>query len=171
MNQTADIETELPPVPEAIKTAYRALIAGVDSLIADLSVRLQHYIRCSPGCSSCCRAFSLLPLEAALIAEKRGRLRLPAAAHDECPQLAEQRCAIYASRPLICRTQGLAIGYIDEANEQIEVSACPLNFSEQHPFEYDDLLIIDPFNDRLAELNAIYCRSAGLDPQRRLPMG
>ncbi len=171
MTPTADIDTHLPPVPEPIKAAYRALIAEVDRLTADLSIRLQRYLHCGPGCSSCCRAFSVLPLEAALIAEHRGRPRPPAAARGECPLLAEQRCTIYAWRPLICRTQGLAIGYIDQANEQIDVSACPLNFSEEHPFDYDDLLLIDPFNDRLAALNAIYCEAAGLDPHRRLVLG
>ena len=171
MNHKTVIDTHLPPLPEPIQTAYRSLIAEVDNLTADLSIRLQRYINCGPGCSSCCRAFSVLPLEAALIAEQRGRSRPPAATEDGCPLLAEQRCTIYACRPLICRTQGLAIGYIDEANKQIDVSACPLNFSEEHRFDYDDLLLIDPFNDRLAELNAGYCEAAGLDPLRRLALG
>lgn len=171
MTQLTDMETSLPPVPEPIKAAYRALIADVDRLAADLGIRLQRHIRCGPGCSSCCRVFSVLPLEAALVAEQRGRPRLPANAEDACPLLAEQLCTIYAYRPLICRTQGLAIGYIDEVNEQIEVSACLLNFSEKHPFDYDDLLLIDPFNNRLTELNATYCESAGLDPHRRLVLG
>jgi len=88
-----------------------------------------------------------------------------------CPLLKNDHCSIYPHRPLICRTQGLPIGYIDEIIEQIEVSACPLNFAEDHPFEYDDLLLLDPFNIRLSRLNEIYCQAAGIDEQTRVALG
>lgn len=159
------------PVPENIRNEYDSLVAELDRLIFTLTRKLQGFITCTPGCSSCCRRFSVLPLEAALIAASSATpLRRPSS--DElCPLLDNDRCSIYAQRPLICRTQGLPIGYIDEDNERIEVSACPLNFPEGHPFEYDDLLLLDTFNSRLAALNRSYCRAAEIATDLRLPLG
>lgn len=161
----------LPPVPINIREKYDSLVLDLDRLIVRLSQRLQSFINCAPGCSPCCREFSVLPLEAALIAGSTAAVLKPISDAGHCPLLDDNRCSIYPQRPLICRTQGLPIGYIDEATEQIEVSACPLNFSEDHPFEYDDLLLLDPFNTRLAALNNSYCQKAGIAAGHRLPLG
>ena len=171
MNGISPSGTLLPPLPEALKAAYLALVGRVDEVAADLVSRLHHTIHCGPGCSSCCRPFSVLPLEAALVRESAGPACHRPDTSDGCPLLANHRCTIYPARPLICRTQGLAIGYVDETNEQVAVSACPLNFSEEYPLGHDDLFYIDPFNSRLAALNLVYCREAGLDPHIRLPLG
>ena len=165
------ITAPLPPVPETIKNEYVALVSDLDRLILTLSQRLQSFINCAPGCSSCCQKFSILPLEAALIAVPATASLNPISGGEQCTLLEDNRCSIYPQRPLICRTQGLPIGYVDETNEQIEVSACPLNFSDDHPFEYDDLLLLDPFNSRLAALNSSYCQGAGIAADRRLPLG
>lgn len=164
------IPAPLPPVPKTIRDEYRALVLDLDRLIVTLSQRLRSFINCGPGCSSCCRKFSVLPLEAALIAGPPAPSVRSIGGEEQCPLLDNNRCTIYQQRPLICRTQGLPIGYVDETNEQIEVSACPLNFSEDHPFEYDDLLLLDPFNSRLAALNRSYCQKAGLAADLRLPL-
>ncbi len=164
-------DQRLVPVPESLKTAYHELTEEVDRTIAQLSTRLQNFLRCAPGCSSCCRSFSVFPLEAALIREQREKAPRPQQPQQSCPLLVEQRCSVYAQRPLICRTQGLPIAYVDEISEQIEVSACPLNFSSDHPFELDDLFFIDPFNARLAALNTTYCEHGGLPPEARIPIG
>lgn len=163
----------LVPVPESLKRVYHELIEEVDRATAQLSTRLQGFVRCAPGCSSCCRSFSVFPLEAALIEDQAGKRQpqQPQQSHQSCPLLIEQRCSVYAQRPLICRTQGLPIAYVDEISEQIEVSACRLNFSDEHPFELDDLFFIDPFNARLAALNSSYCEHGGLVPEARIPIG
>lgn len=158
-------------VPKIIRNEYDSLVVDLDRLIFTLNQKLQGFINCTPGCSSCCRRFSVLPLEAALIAASPAiSLRRPSS-DDLCPLLENDRCSIYLQRPLICRTQGLPIGYIDEDNERIEVSACPLNFPEDHPFKYDYLLLLDTFNSRLAALNRSYCREAGISTDLRLPLG
>ena len=164
------IIAQLPAVPETIRNEYSALVSDLDRLIVTLSQRLQSFINCAPGCSPCCRKFSVFPLEAALIAGSPTPAVRSIGDDEQCPLLDDNRCSIYPQRPLICRTQGLPIGYVDETNEQIEVSACPLNFSEDHPFEYDDLLLLDPFNARLAALNSSYCQEAGIAADLRLPL-
>lgn len=164
------IPASLPPVPKTIRDEYAALVSDLDRLIVTLSTRLRSFINCAPGCSSCCRKFSIWPLEAALISGSPAFSGRSIGGAEQCPLLNDNRCAIYPQRPLICRTQGLPIGYVDETHEQIEVSACPLNFSADHPFEYDDLLLLDPFNSRLAALNHAYCQQSGLAADLRLPL-
>jgi Fe-S-cluster containining protein len=163
--------TALPPVPEVIAAEYQKLIADLDSAIFTVQQHLQDCISCAPGCSSCCRRFSVLPLEAALIADSAGFPLHPPGRGEYCPHLNDNRCSIYPQRPLICRSQGLPIGYIDEDRAQIEVSACPLNFPEDHPFALEDLLLLDAFNSRLAALNSSYCLMAGIAAGTRLALG
>lgn len=164
-------EPRLAPVPESLKSDYTSLIAEVDIVIAELSSRLHHFLHCGPGCASCCQSFSVLPIEAALIEERIAHKSPPAQPHHHCPLLLDQRCTVYTQRPLICRTQGLPIAYVDEIEERIDVSACPLNFSDEHPFELNDLFFIDQFNSRLSALNRAYCQHAGLAPDQRVPLG
>lgn len=164
--------THLPPVPDQIREQYNSLVSEVDLLVDALADRLQDHIRCAPGCSSCCRAFSLCSLEASLLATLHrsvSSVSLPRV-DDRCRLLVDDRCSIYAHRPLICRTQGLPIGYVDELHKQVEVSACPLNFAENHSFTVDDLLFLDPYNFRLADLNRHYCQDNGLDVDLRLAL-
>lgn len=119
----------------------------------------------------CCMKFSVLPVEAALINETTRKVKLKQAGDDtNCVLLLKDRCSIYDIRPIICRTQGLPIAYIDEDAGSIEVSACQLNFVNDYQFSQEDLLFMDQFNQRLAELNLQYCNVAGLDPQKRIAL-
>lgn len=165
------IHSTLPSIPVPIVNSYNELVAELDLEISRLQQRLQSFIVCGPGCSSCCRKFSVLSLEAALMTGSAGSSADLSGTGQFCGFLADNRCSIYPRRPIICRTQGLPIGYLDEAHEHIEVSACPLNFPTTHQFDYEDLLLLDAFNSRLAVLNSDYCRAAGIDTDLRLPMG
>lgn len=101
----------------------------------------------------------------------RARVRATAGQETEqCPFLLDDLCAIYPHRPLICRSQGLAIAYIDHEREVIEVSACPINFpaDEEYPFSEENLLFMDPFNDQLAAINHDFCDMNGLPPAERI---
>jgi len=168
-----NLEIPIFPTPEEdIRKAYRQLVAEIDALAEKLgSERFCQVLRCKPGCADCCIAFSVLPLEAALVAEVLQAAGLSERRDPErCRLLSDDLCLVYEVRPIICRTQGLPLGYIDEAAGAIEVSACPLNFPDDYPLEHDDLLYMDDFNRRLAELNLRYCRSNGLDPAKRIPL-
>ncbi len=165
------IQRPLPSVPVPIVNSYTELVAELDLLISRLQQRLQNFIVCGPGCSSCCTKFAVLPLEAALVPGSAGSSADLRGTGEFCRYLVDNRCAIYPRRPIICRTQGMPIGYLDEAHGHIEVSACPLNFPPSHQFDYEDLLLLDAFNSRLAALNSDYCRAAGIDTDLRLPLG
>ncbi|KAB2926899.1 MAG: YkgJ family cysteine cluster protein [Leptonema illini] len=162
--------TTLPDPDQDIRLAYLSLVKEIELAASQLAGgRLAGRITCRPGCSSCCRAFSVLPLEAALLQRV-----LPAAAgsrqEGDCVFLGGGLCTVYSCRPVICRTQGLPLAYVDEILEQIEVSACPLNFPEDAELDHDELFFMDAFNERLAALNLLYCRRHGLDPDVRIAL-
>ncbi|MDR3630302.1 MAG: YkgJ family cysteine cluster protein [Desulfocapsaceae bacterium] len=163
----------LPPPDHAILKAYRAFTGEVDQRMADLTGKRLPALRCGPGCCDCCIAFSVLPLEAAILQaglSAEGRPALANPQKDSCVLLDDGLCRLYNRRPLLCRTQGLALAYIDEASRTVEVSACPVNFPADFVFEQEDLLFMDEFNSRLAELNLLYCRQAGLQPADRISL-
>ncbi|MBE0582749.1 MAG: YkgJ family cysteine cluster protein [Desulfofustis sp.] len=162
----------LPHPDPSLCSGYRQLIAEIDLAVSLLiEKRFVGLLHCRPGCTVCCTAFRVLPLEAALLRRAMSALEaLPAIDDDRCRLLHEECCRIYEHRPIICRTQGLPIAYIDEAAGKIEVSACPLNFADDYLFVHEDLLFLDHFNNRLAELNRRYCRTAAIDPELRLPI-
>lgn len=81
-----------------------------------------------------------------------------------CPLLVDDRCSIYESRPLICRTQGLPL-LMEAEDGETEVDFCPLNFAEPGAVEdldEDYLVPLDDMNLRLALVNLQHCRDAGL---------
>ncbi len=156
---------------------YSDLIEEVDGVVVDLAELHGDQLRCQPGCCQCCTITSVLAIEAAIIRQTAVGLAadvIDTISHqqqdDTCPFLVDSLCVIYASRPLICRTHGLPIAYIDYEQEAIEVSVCPLNFSADYGFEQDELFFIDHYNTRLGELNHSYCMANGLDAKNRVAM-
>ena len=111
---------------------------------------------CAPGCSTCCELSSVNYLEAYIIAGLPGKKPGPAAA-DTCPYLDSDRCSIYASRPLICRTHGLLLKS-EEYSYALTLS-CPFNFTRVDPDAVDPgvILEIDTVSNNLARLNAAFC--------------
>ena len=158
---------------------YHRLVAALDAEIARIREIHAATLSCGPRCASCCLAFSVLPLEAASLREAldalpptiQDRLKCNlAAGNDRCPLLIDDLCCVYAARPVICRTQGLPLAYVDEEREALEVSACLLNFPDEYGFVPENLLLMDGFNARLSELNLAWCRAQGLNPSKRIPL-
>jgi Fe-S-cluster containining protein len=126
----------------------RELCAKVDAFFAEVARELPAPtgITCHAGCDDCCRQrLSVTRIEAEAIADRifamapEGREALGAAvrrgADDVCAALVDGRCAIYEVRPLICRTHGLPIRYVQGEDEMLRrrlpvvVDACPRNFT------------------------------------------
>jgi Fe-S-cluster containining protein len=158
---------------------YHQLLTALDAEIARIGEMHAATLSCGPGCASCCLAFSVLPIEAACLREAIGALPLTSQEQldrnlaedaDRCPLLIDDLCSVYAARPVICRTQGLPLAYVDEEREAIEVSACKLNFPDDYAFAPESLLFMDGFNGRLSELNSTWCRAQGLVPDKRIPL-
>lgn len=163
---------QLPAPSRQVGDAYLQLVMEIDRFVSELvEGRLAGKIRCRPGCSACCMEFSVLPLEAAMLLAGRD-CRAVDAPHRKgrCVFLRDDRCTVYPRRPIICRTQGMALAYINEIEERIEVSACPLNFGEDDVLEQADLLFMDGFNERLAVLNLRYSQENGLAAAVRIAL-
>lgn len=159
--------------------SYTSLVQDIEQEIRRLQDFYGDRLRCRPGCDECCMAFSLLPAEAALVRlaydnlkdeEKLIVQRQADVKTSHCPFLIRKKCCIYTSRPLICRTHGLPVAYVNEEFETIEVSACPVNFPENVQFAQEGLLLMDSFNARLAEINYHFVQAKGLPPTTRLTL-
>jgi Fe-S-cluster containining protein len=144
---------------------YRQLIARVDALCSAITASLREQITCSPGCSSCCTAITVFPVEAAAMREaleslpdqqeEEIRRHISEHAGDErCPLLHHHRCLLYDARPIICRTHGLPVVYT--ANGRRNSDCCPLNLSETESVPGSSVVDIDKLNTLLVAVNSIY---------------
>jgi Fe-S-cluster containining protein len=109
-----------------------------------------------------------IPMRARVEEQAREVIKLEARGEGvDCPLLIDNRCSIYESRPLICRTQGLPLLMKSEDGEQ-EVDFCPLNFTgdgASDDLDEDHLAPLDALNMRLALVNLEHCRETGLDDE------
>lgn len=145
--------------------AYDGLIERVDQAFATTRARWPSHVRCRATCSGCCHIhLKLLPLEAERVAQAirglapsmqaRVRQQGQAVPIVVCPLLVDGRCAIYAQRPLVCRTQGLPLRF------QSDVEVCELNFTAP-VIPQDAILDADAVNDELVALNFLARRAQG----------
>lgn len=130
------------------------------------------HIACRPGCHDCCTDLTVSPVEYhAILQDMReaGLTDLPFDPQAACPYLQGGLCGLYRFRPLICRTHGLPIAFLDEGPDEGEdgdpeehgprmsVSFCPKNFVEAAEEDLDfgpgNTLDLDELNAELAEIN------------------
>ncbi|WP_437962552.1 YkgJ family cysteine cluster protein (plasmid) [Sorangium sp. So ce119] len=155
----------------------RELFTKVDAFFAHASARHGARMACRTGCSDCCRRrFSVTSLEADALREAlaalpeadRAALAARARAGDPgvCPALdGEGRCAVYAARPLICRTHGLPIRFAPapETRALPVIDACPKNFvgEDLHALEASSVLDQTTLSTVLAALDMAHADAAG----------
>jgi hypothetical protein len=148
---------------------YRALLAKVDVFWERALAVQPAAFRCAAGCVSCCtQRLSVFAVEAEAIRAHladpgfdpavRARLRAEAGDPDRCAFLADGRCAIYAARPVICRTHGLPVR-VDG-----RVDWCPLNFTDAPP-DPTIVLELEQINTLLALVDRLHGASG--DPPDR----
>ena len=144
---------------------YHQVIARVDDLCRGIDTALHGQINCSEGCSACCTAITIFPVEATAL-----RTALESLPHDEaaairrhvsghaaderCPLLSHDRCLLYASRPIICRTHGLPILYTD--SEERHIDCCPRNLEGCDSLPASAVIDVDRLNVLLVAVNALY---------------
>jgi Fe-S-cluster containining protein len=150
---------------------YHQVIARIDDLCRGIEAALHGQISCSEGCSSCCTAISLFPVEAAALRAAldnlpeqeasaiRSHVRSNAAG-ERCPLLSHDRCLLYAARPIICRTHGLPILYTDSAERRID--CCPRNLEGCESLSGSAVIDLDRLNVLLAAVNALFRSQAEL---------
>jgi hypothetical protein len=159
--------------PDAELANYHRLTARVDAHADAVRRRWPASLQCRRGCDDCCRHLSVFPVEAAALgaalaglspgAGEALRQRAQRLASDaRCPLLTDHACALYAARPLICRTQGLPLLFHLDGRPRVDV--CPLNFQAKETLAAEDLLDLDHLNRTLAAVNALFVERNGLGP-------
>lgn len=149
---------------------YYQLVEKVDGLCRAIEEALSGYLTCREGCGSCCKAITLFPVEAAALQSAMAKLpddqaeaiRRHVAANpgnDACPLLKDDRCLLYAARPIICRTHGLPIMFTE--NGQRRVDYCPLNLQGLEKLPGTAVINLDNLNQLLVAVNANYLQQCG----------
>lgn len=151
---------------------YRQLLSRIDALCNAIQASLGDQITCSEGCSSCCTAITLFPVEAAALrealdqlpqqeAEEVRRQITSQASGERCPLLSHHRCLLYRARPIICRTHGLPIIYSEDGQRRSD--CCPLNLSEAESISGSSVIDLDKLNPLLVAVNSLYLSQADID--------
>lgn len=148
---------------------YKQLVARIDALCGAIQASLGDQITCSEGCSSCCTAITLFPVEAAALQaaldelpeEEAEEIRRHVAQHtsgERCPLLSHHRCLLYRARPIICRTHGLPIIYTED--NQRKSDCCPLNLNDAESVSGSSVIDLDKLNPLLVAVNSLYLSQA-----------
>lgn len=123
-----------PAAQAAGITECRELHCAVDEVVEPLVARHRERLKCRRGCFDCCvDELTVFEVEAEVIRAAHPDLLnsgVPAP-QGRCAFLdAEGGCRVYASRPYVCRTQGLPLRWLEEDLEGEIVEQrdiCPLN--------------------------------------------
>lgn len=139
---------------------YITLRNDIDQLAHKLFDIHQSHVQCKKGCDLCCMDYSIFPIEFFYIKQKLGNAILPEPEKKtdaaSCIFLKNHECTIYEHRPIICRTHGLPLLYLNNESEEWELSACDLNFTDFDNFDDENTFPQDKFNSRLFMLNEGY---------------
>lgn len=164
---------------------YAGLLKKVDDTFARIQVKAGAAMKCGSGCHQCCLpGLTVNALETAylqhFIAAQPGlaaRLEALAAADPHagtrCQFLDERgRCAVYAARPIVCRSHGAPLE-VREPSGNKQKSVCPLNFSEASidDLPADLILNLDLLNTLLTLIDAQFRGASAKSPSPRTLLG
>lgn len=144
---------------KALYVPYYQLRKEIDVLCESLEKVHHQHLNCKKGCDLCCMAISVFPVEFYAIKAEldlKSISGLPVPQNDvDCRYLVDHSCAIYPSRPVICRTHGLPLLYMSLDGDEYELSCCELNFTDfdMDDFDEDNTYPMDRINSQLYLIN------------------
>ena len=166
----------------ALLAEYDAVVVKVEAAVAKASSSSSDQLSCRAGCDSCCTAgLSVLPVEAAALQRLLDDQAPTFTAKGQgfCAFLdVDGRCAVYAARPLLCRTHGLPLKTSSAAASKRgslrvvdgDVSVCGLNFTGRAPTAAETL-DAEAILQLLVVVDRRYRAAAGLhDDSARVPL-
>lgn len=173
MNDLDDARSDDDDVQDdGLLDEYFAVVKKVDDAVAALSARAGDAVTCHRGCDSCCApGLTVLPVEAEAIARHLEAwgvvVDLDAVRDDRCVFLdGEGACRIYAARPLLCRTHGLALKTSTPTQGPLRIvddlSVCALNYTERAP-QPAEILDAERLLALLVTVDRRFKDAAGLD--------
>ena len=146
---------------------YKKLRDEVDQQCTKLEQEHANHIKCKSGCDFCCMNYNIFPIEFySILTDLKHKQFNPAKISDskyneqDCIFLFNHRCTIYDVRPIICRTHGLPLLYLNDDDEW-ELSTCELNFQNYNfeLFTNKNTFAQDTFNSKLFQLNRDYIKT------------
>ena len=148
---------------------YHLLRQEVDAKATALESLHRDHLRCEKGCAQCCVNLTVWPVEFFAIVEelKAAQIRPVFDSSASCGFLKEGLCQIYAWRPIICRTHGLPLVYLDDEQDEpaYGVMFCGKNFvgdtADAVDFGPDNTLAMDAVNETLARLHTEFLEAGG----------
>lgn len=173
------------------------LWSKVDAFTERVGQRYPGALACAPGCSDCChRELSVTTIEAARITalvrdlppSERDLLAARSRSGEPCVALeADGRCAIYAARPLVCRSHGVPLRFVEpepaaaappaEPSPRRAVAlpvldVCPKNFASHDLSAIDAACVLDQrtLSVMLGAIDALFARSHGAPEGRRFAL-
>lgn len=163
--------------------AYRRLRDRVDQMSESLTKIHGGQMVCKAGCCGCCVDLTVFPVEFYSIAQELGERGVPSPTFDpslKCGFLdASGLCRMYPYRPLICRTQGLPLAFLNEDVSPVEmnVTFCEKNFAEPQSevmdFGPENTLNLDTINDSLWRIHLAFLEEhpeLHLEPSHRIEL-
>jgi uncharacterized protein len=138
--------------------------------------RYPQELACHKGCGICCELQTVSCIEACAIYHFVKNIPVcageKAATPGKCPFLCEDVCTIYAARPVICRTHGLAL--CSPADSLGPSVSCPFNFNGTGAESIEQQYVLDTgrITMNLVRLNMAFSMTAG-DPglaELRIPL-
>ncbi len=151
---------------------YTALRKEIDASTIKLWDEHSGKMACKKGCDTCCLNFDVFPIEFDYIKQQVEALYpdvlsqlAPTEMGEKCFFLKDHQCSIYEARPIICRTHGYPLLYMNEEGDQWELSHCELNFTDvdEDYFHEENCYAQDTFNSRLFMMNKEYIKTAHPD--------
>ena len=152
--------------PAEVLKRYRELGDYCETLTQRVQSRFGENWQCRAGCSGCCRLATVCGLEAVVLLRAGLGVRIfgqPVGDGEQCCLLQDDRCLVYDSRPLICRSHGLPLvsGVLTEG----EIDCCPLNLpalAGLTELEGTLILNLDQLTENLMRLNLAFFLVLGL---------
>ena len=147
---------------------YLSLRNEIDTQTKVLWDQHHNNMACKKGCDQCCLNFDVFPIEFEVIKQQVQKeypkvLEQPLneESGDKCYFLTNHECRLYNARPIICRTHGYPLLYMNEEGDQWELSHCELNFTEidDDYFNEENTYPQDTINSKLFMLNKSYINS------------
>lgn len=139
---------------------YKQLTNTIDELTERLSTQHKNQMLCKKGCDLCCMDYDVFPIEyeAMKKALKNEKVDMQKSTDGSCIFLKDHACQIYEYRPIICRTHGLPLLFMNDDNW--ELSACELNFTEFDVADFtpENTFPQDKFNSELFMINKSFVK-------------
>lgn len=146
---------------------YRLLRNEIDKQARRLAALHSAHIHCKAQCTACCINLTVWPVEFfAILEDLRAAAVKPVFdPQASCGFLKDGLCQIYPFRPIICRTHGLPLAYLDDRQDEpaYGVAFCEKNFryTEEIAFGPNNTLDMDTVNETLARLYTDYLAVGG----------